>query len=50
MTESKEDAYLKKIGPRKLTDAENRQLHKIRLREGKDGVLGVLKKMAEKED
>lgn len=38
--------FLKKIGPRRLTDAEARQLHLLRLQEGHRGKTGVIEILA----
>jgi hypothetical protein len=40
--------FLARIGPRQLTDAEARQLHMLRIREGKASTItGVITRLAE---
>jgi hypothetical protein len=46
MSESSHE-FLAKIGPRQLTDEEARQLHLLRIREGKaSSIIGVIEKLA----
>jgi hypothetical protein len=42
--------FLKKIGPRELTDAEARELQLLRLKEGHKGNSGVLNILAGKDE
>lgn len=46
MAESVQE-FLKKIGPRKLTDEEARQLQMLRLKEGHDGDTGFIEILAD---
>jgi hypothetical protein len=47
MSESSQE-FLARIGPRQLTDAEARQLHILRIREGKaSSIIGVIERLAE---
>lgn len=44
---SKVQEFLEKIGPRELTDAEAKQLHLLKIREGKASTAsGVIEKLA----
>jgi hypothetical protein len=44
------EEFLKKIGPRQLTDAEARELQLLRLKEGHKGNTGVLDILSGKTD